>query len=89
MNENNLNMIKVVFPDNSEREVYEGISLQELSESCKNQYKSTIVAAKVNNDIKELSYRLNESCRVEFIDLTDDDGMRIYKEASALFSLRP
>jgi len=35
MNENNLNMIKVVFPDNSEREVYEGISLQELSESCK------------------------------------------------------
>jgi len=35
MNENNLNMIKVVFPDNSEREVYEGISLQELSEAAK------------------------------------------------------
>lgn len=30
MNENNLNMIKVVFPDNSEREVYEGISLQNI-----------------------------------------------------------
>lgn len=88
MNENNLNMIKVVFPDNSEREVYEGISLQELSESCKNQYKSTIVAAKVNNDIKELSYRLNESCRVEFIDLTDDDGMRIYKRSLSFILIK-
>lgn len=88
MNENNLNMIKVVFPDNSEREVYEGISLQELSESCKNQYKSTIVAAKGNNDIKELSYRLNESCRVEFIDLTDDDGMRIYKRSLSFILIK-
>ncbi|WP_265444919.1 nucleoside kinase [Acetivibrio straminisolvens] len=88
MKENNLNMIKVVFPDNSEREVYEGISLQELSEKCKKEYKSTIVAAKVNNDIKELSYRLYDSCRVEFIDLTYEDGMRIYKRSLSFILIK-
>ena len=31
MKENNLNTIKVMFPDDSEREVFEGISLLELS----------------------------------------------------------
>ncbi|MDQ2085459.1 nucleoside kinase [Herbivorax sp. ANBcel31] len=81
MEENNLNVIKVMFPDNSEREVFEGISLLELSKDCEENYKSTIVAAKVNNDIKELSYHLYESCRVEFIDLTYDDGMRIYRRS--------
>ena len=31
MRENNLSLIKVKFPDGSEREVFEGISLLELS----------------------------------------------------------
>ncbi|HHX18703.1 MAG TPA: nucleoside kinase [Clostridium sp.] len=81
MEEKNLNVIKVMFPDNSEREVFEGISLLELSKDYEDNYKSTIVAAKVNNDIKELSYHLYESCKVEFIDLTYDDGMRIYRRS--------
>lgn len=81
MKENNLNTIKVMFPDDSEREVFEGISLLELSKDYQGNYKSTIVAAKVNNDIKELSYHLYESCRVDFIDLTHDDGMRIYRRS--------
>lgn len=81
MKENNLNVIKVMFPDNSEKEVFEGISLLELSKDYQDKYKSVIVAAKVNNDIKELSYHLYESCRVEFIDLTHEDGMRIYRRS--------
>lgn len=81
MKENNLNVIKVMFHDNSEKEVLEGISLLELSKDYKDDYKSTIIAAKVNNDIKELTYYLNESSRVEFIDLTHEDGMRIYRRS--------
>lgn len=88
MKESNLNLIKVAFPDDSEKEVFEGISLLELSEECKTEYKSTIVAAKVNNDIKELSYHLYDSCRVEFIDLTDEDGMRIYKRSLSFILIK-
>lgn len=40
-----------------------------------------IVAAKVNNDIKELSYELTQDAEVEFLDLTDEDGMRIYRRS--------
>jgi len=81
MRESNLNLIKVILPDGSEKEVVEGISLLELSKDCADDYKSTIVAAKVDNDIKELSFHLYNSARVEFIDLTDDDGMRIYRRS--------
>jgi len=81
MRESDMNLIRITFPDGSEKEVVEGISLLELSKDCTDEYKSTIVAAKVDNDIKELSFHLYNSANVEFIDLTDDDGMRIYRRS--------
>ena len=86
MRENDVNLIKITFPDGSEKDVPQGISLLELSMDCENCCKSAIVAAKVNNDVKELSFHLHSSCNVEFIDLTYDDGMRIYRR-SAYFIL--
>lgn len=88
MRENNLSLIKVKFPDGSEREVFEGISLLELSTEYQKNYKSAIVAAKVNNDIKELSYHLYDNCKVEFIDLTYDDGMRIYRRSLSFILIK-
>lgn len=44
-------------------------------------YSTPIIAAKVNNDIRELSYALNRDCSVRFMDLTDEDGMRIYRRS--------
>lgn len=81
MREHNLNLIKVTMPNGVEKEVVEGISLLELSKDCKDDYKSVIVAAKVDNDIKELSFHLYNNAKVEFIDLTNDDGMRIYRRS--------
>lgn len=81
MKEMDFNMIRVTFPDGREKKVHEGISLLELvKENNDNRY-SLIVAAKVNNDVKELSFHLNESCRLEFIDLSHEDGMRIYRRS--------
>jgi uridine kinase len=81
MRERNLNLIKVTLPNGVEKEVVEGISLLELSKDCKDYYKSIIVAAKVDNDIKELSFHLYNNAKIEFIDLTNDDGMRIYRRS--------
>ncbi|MCX7842609.1 MAG: nucleoside kinase [Clostridia bacterium] len=78
MVENDIAKIRVKLFDGSEKEVPEGISLFELSRDYEKFYKSTIVAAKVDNDIKELNFRLYSDCRVEFIDMTTDDGLRIY-----------
>lgn len=81
MRENDLNLIKVTFPDRSEVNVPEGISLMELSKDFEKKFVSAIVAAKVNHDIKELSFHLSESCEVDLIDLTNEDGMRIYRRS--------
>ncbi|MDP4092081.1 MAG: nucleoside kinase [Bacillota bacterium] len=78
---NDMRWINVKFADNSENRVKEGITLEELSLQFPDKSKSKIVAAKVNNDIRELNYHLYENCQVEFIDLTADDGMRIYRRS--------
>lgn len=81
MVENSSRLIRVSFSGGSERLVPEGTSLYELSKAYESLYRSSIVAGKVDNDIKELSYELQNDCKVEFIDLTYDDGLRIYRRS--------
>jgi|BioPla2DNA2_1021312.scaffolds.fasta_scaffold01935_4 uridine kinase len=88
MMENNVDLIRVTFPDGSEKEVFEGISLLELVHEYQKNSKSIIVAAKVNNDIKELSYHLYDNCQLEFIDLTYEDGMRIYRRSLSFILIK-
>ena len=40
--------------------------------------KNNIIACKCNNEIKSLDYLIKEGDRVELIDITDKDGMRVY-----------
>src|SRR5690554_3381434 len=61
--------------------VKRGTSLLSLATNYQERFRSVIAAAKVNNDIKELSYKLEEDCAVEFIDLTNSDGIRIYQRS--------
>lgn len=79
--EKDLMQIKVVFSNGTEKYAQEGISLLELSKEYESEFTSIIVAAKVDNDIKELGFRLYNSCGVEFIDLTCEDGLRIYRRS--------
>ncbi len=73
---------KIYVTLNNEKYEIEGkTTLLELSKEFESKFVSTIVAARVNNDIKELSYELNENAVIKFIDLTDGDGMRIYRRS--------
>jgi uridine kinase len=80
--------IKVSLPWCDSERVKKGTSLHFLAGKYQDRYKSTIIAAKVNNDIKELCYPLNEDCTVEFIDLTDSDGIRIYQRSLVFVMLK-
>lgn len=42
---------------------------------------SPIVAARVNNELRELTYSLDEDASIEFLDLQTEDGMRIYQRS--------
>jgi uridine kinase len=76
-----IKQVKVIFSFGVETTVKAGTLLLELSREYTGFYKTRIIAAKVNSDIRELSYPLDQDCRVEFLDLTSEDGMRIYRRS--------
>ena len=67
--------------NNEKYEIESKTTLLELSRRFKDLYKSAIVAARVNNDIKDLNHELQEDAKIRFIDLSDEDGMRIYRRS--------
>lgn len=79
--ESNISNITVTLSGGIEMNIPIGTPLLEIAANFQKNYRSLIVAAKVNNDIKELSYLLHDNCRVDFLDLTDEDGMRIYRRS--------
>lgn len=75
------NLVKITFP-NGEVETYtKGIKLEDIVKEKQPNHKHTIVAAKIDNRIKELRNEINKDCKLEFIDLTSADGMRIYQRS--------
>ena len=80
--------INLLLNEEKEFEVNEGTTLAELSQEFQGQYPSMIVAAKVNNRLRELGYSLHKDAKIEFIDLTSTDGMRIYQRSLSFVFIR-
>lgn len=76
------NTVRVFFEDaNVYEDVEVGTNLLSFVPRFESYFKSPIVAAKVDNEIKELKYVISRDCRVKFIDMTQEDGMRIYRRS--------
>lgn len=73
--------IKVIIEPGEELLLESGTALLQICGDYNSLHSAPIIAAKVDNDIKELSYVLEKDCRVRFIDLTNEDGMRIYRRS--------
>lgn len=58
-----------------------GVQLIDIALDMKIKTKCPILAARVNNALKELNYRLFDNSFVEFIDITDTDGYRMYQRS--------
>lgn len=65
-----------------------GITLEEIVPDFQDDSSPQIVAAKVNNRIRELTYPLKDNCKVEFIDLSAEDGIRIYVRSLTFLFIR-
>lgn len=81
MEDLDVKQITVTFGFGVQVNVDTGTDLMELSQGYENFYRSTIIAARVNNAIEELNYKLEEDCRVDFVDLSNEDGSRIYRRS--------
>jgi uridine kinase len=67
--------------DGVKKEVFKGTTLESLMKDLYGQPKPIIVAAAVNNEIKELTYPITQECNISFVDLSSADGVRIYQRS--------
>ena len=58
-----------------------GTSLSALMDGKTNARGILVVAAIVDNEIRELNWEVREPCTVRFVDLGTEDGMRIYQRS--------
>lgn len=75
--------ITVTFPKNISKEYPRGTKLQEIAKDFQKDFKSDIVGAIVNNELKELWVQLQKDCSLQFIDRTTAYGYRFYSRSVA------
>ncbi|QSQ07767.1 Threonine--tRNA ligase 2 [Koleobacter methoxysyntrophicus] len=66
----------------------DGTSLLEISRDFQDKFPLTIVAARVNNMLRELTYIPEGDVELEFVDLTSEDGERIYVRSLSCVFIR-
>lgn len=84
----NQNRIKVSLKDGTTLEFNAGVTLEEVKNKVENEYDALVVAAKVNNNLKELRFILTKDSEIEFVDLTTSIGRRIYQRSLSFVFIR-
>ncbi len=81
------NMIRIKIQD----DVYDvpmGTKAVDLAKKLRKEEQAEIVALRVNNTIKELSFALTSDMTLDWIDITDIDGVRIYQRSLSFVLIR-
>ena len=72
-------MVRIFCVNSGETKSFQsGISLREAAKEFSLDMPYDAVAARVNNEIEGLNFRVYNHKDVEYIDITSDDGMRVY-----------
>ena len=72
-------MVKIFCVNNGEtRSFQSGTSLLQISKEFSLGLSYDAIAARVNNEIEGLNFRVYNHKDVEFLDITSDDGIRMY-----------
>lgn len=61
-----------------EIQLKEGMTFGELAKEFQGEFSSDILLAKQKHSLKELDYEIKEADDITFLDLTDEEGMRVY-----------
>lgn len=69
-------------------ELEAGRTYESLAKSFQTPDRPLIVAARVNNKLAELTEEIEDGASVEWVDLTDTDGMRIYQRSLSFIFIR-
>lgn len=84
----NEDKIKVFLKNGTTLEVKKGATLEEIRDKVQEEYDALIVAAKVNNNLRELGFELDNDVKLEFVDLSMSIGQRIYQRSLSFVFIR-
>lgn len=73
--------ITVYFTNGESCQYHAGITLLQISTDVQHLYRTPIVAAKVNNEIKDLQFIVTNDCAVDFLDLHTELGIKVYQRS--------
>ncbi|MBP2654353.1 MAG: udk [Firmicutes bacterium] len=74
-------MVSVNVNGSGSREYECGTSLLSICHEFQSLFPTNIVAAKVNNIVKDLNSILTDNCTIDFLDMTTTEGMRVYQRS--------
>lgn len=73
--------ITLKFLDGTVRQYKSGTPLLAIARDLQTEERFPAVAAKVNNDLKDLQSCVKEDCSIEFIGLSTDPGIKVYQRS--------
>jgi threonyl-tRNA synthetase len=76
-------MVKITFPDGSTEEHKDGITPLEIAEIIGKGLTRDALAAKVNEKIVDLDYKIEENCKIEILTFDHKEGKQVYWHSSS------
>jgi threonyl-tRNA synthetase len=76
-------MIKVQLKDGSVKEYNEGITIREVAESISAGLARVALAGEVDGQIKDLSFKLDNDCKLSLLTFDDDGGKHAYRHTTS------
>lgn len=76
-------MIKITLKDGSVKEYSKGTSIKEVAESISAGLARVALAGEVDGKVKDLSYQLNEDCKLSLLTFDDDEGKHAYRHTAS------
>ena len=76
-------MIKITFPDNSVREYAEGTTAMQIAESISPRLAQDVLAAKVNDEVWDLTRPVNSDATIQLFKWDDEEGKHAFWHSSA------
>lgn len=80
---NERNMIKVTLPDGSIREYEKGTTALQVAQSISEGLARNVLAAKINDEVRDATLPLNEDCNLTLLTWNDTDGKQTMWHSSA------
>lgn len=81
-------MIMIELIDQGRFEVAEGTKVKDLVAAYYKEHQLPIVGALIRNEMQDLNYLLQDDDTVEMIDISNEDGVRIYRRSAFLMLLK-